>query len=727
MLDLFRIAAAFLVVAIHIGPLERISANADLAFTYILGRIAVPFFFMVTGYFVLGDYLREAGSGFRAEPFEKVKRYLKKIVSLYGFCMVLYLPIGIYAGNYGGLKIYDVIRMVVFDGTFYHLWYFPACITGILVVCGMNELLKKADKQTKITVILAAGALLYLIGLFGDSLYGTISAFAPIRGFYDVIFSVSRYTRNGIFMAPLFLTLGFLAGNVRLTGKKKIRYGCLALVSLLFMELEGFWVHRMGFCRHDSMYLFLPAAVYFLFALLRQDEREYKELRVVSTWVYILHPAMIVVVRFIVKLLSRFGIDGGIMVEEPLILYGLVCLFSVLAAADILFLQDLKKKKQEEKKEKDLRKATSRAWIEVSLDALEKNVDTLRGILPEGTKLMPAVKANAYGHGAVPVAKKLCGLGVNAFCVATAAEGVELRKNGIAGEILILGYTSPADFCLLPEFSLSQTIVDRDYAEELNAYNAAVHVHIGVDTGMHRLGIPCENVLEVCGVFSMKNLVVDGLFTHLSASDDLSEEGERYTKEQIAKFYGLVERLKENNISVPRLHMLASYGALNYGSYGEDYARVGILLYGVHSNRKCEQACRVSFVPVLSLKARISVVRELKAGECAGYGMDYRAEKDVRIAVLTIGYADGLPRELSEGKGQVLIHGRRADIIGRICMDQTLVDVTDIEDVRAGDAAVLIGRSGTEEISALDIAEQTGTITNEVLSRFGVRLNRIVV
>lgn len=727
MLDLFRIAAAFLVAAIHIAPFELISADVDLAFTYILGRIAVPFFLMVTGCFVLGMYLTEEGSHFGTKQFEKIKRYLVKLLKIYSFSVVLYLPIGIYAGNYSDMGIWDIIRMLLFDGTFYHLWYFPACIVGILLVCGFNELFRKITVQKKLACILGVSSFLYLIGLLGDSWYGMISGSSVISEFYDVIFSVSSYTRNGVFMAPVFLALGAAAGSVQLDKKKKAQYGVLAASAFLLMEVEGFVLHKLDFCRHDSMYLLLPAVMYFIFVLLRQDKKEYRELRVVSTWIYILHPAMIVVVRFIVKLLAKFEVDAGFMVENPLVLYGLVCLFSVFAAADILFIKDMKKKKQEEKAQKALEAATSRAWIEVSLEALEKNVNTLRELLPDNTDLMPAVKANAYGHGAVSVAKKLQELHVNAFCVATAQEGVELRKNGITGEILILGYTSAADFHFLTEYTLSQTIVDKEYAEELNDYNGIIHVHIGADTGMHRLGIPSENVDEVSDVFSMKNLVVDGMFTHLSASDDLSEEGKQYTEEQIAKFYRLVSCLKERGIVIPKLHLLASYGAVNYSRYGEDYARVGILLYGVHSNRACANECGVSFTPVLSLKARVSVVRDLKEGECAGYGMDYRAKKDVKIAVLTIGYADGLPRELSEGKGAVLIHGRRADIIGRICMDQTLVDVSGISDVKAGDVAVLVGTSGTEEISVLDIAEEADTITNEVLSRFGGRLARIVV
>lgn len=749
-MDLFRIVAAFLVVAIHIGPFGLLSENVDLAFTYILGRIAVPFFFMLTGHFVLKEHVLgtaadgNTGSTFERESFLKIKRYLVKMIKLYACAIVLYLPIGIYAGNYSSLGIYDIVRMLLFDGTFYHLWYFPAGIIGILVVCGLNEFFSKACGSGRLQKMLAVSSILYFIGLLGDSYYGIVSKIPVLRDFYDILFSVSSYTRNGIFMAPLFLTLGILAGsaafseNERIGGThglychRNIQNVCFLAVSLVLMELEGFAVHRFHLVRHDSMYLMLPAVMYFLFTLLLScGGREYRSLRTVSAWIYILHPAMIVAVRFAVKILSYFGVDGSVFVENPLVLYVTVCILSLLAGSDILFLQDMRKKnlnKADRGESVNTQESlTNRAWIEVSLQALEENVNTFRSILPENTRLMPAVKANAYGHGAVLVAKKLQELHVNAFCVATAAEGVELRKNGITGEILILGYTAVTDFPLLTEFTLSQTVVDEEFAKLLNASGRKMHVHIGTDTGMHRLGIPCENVDAVCAVFAMENLEIDGMFTHLCASDDLSEAGKKYTDEQIAKFYELVYHLKERGIVVPKLHLLASYGAVNYSRYAESYVRVGILLYGVHSSRECEDKCDVPFRPVLSLKARVSAVKELKAGECAGYGMDYCAGTDVKIAVLTIGYADGLPRELSEEKGQVLIHGKRANIIGRICMDQTLVDITCIENVKAGDVAVLIGTSGRERISAVDIAEQAGTITNEVLSCLGARLNRIAV
>ncbi len=733
-MDLFRIIAAFFVVAIHIGPFGLISTNADLALTYILGRIAVPFFFMVTGYFVLGKYILETET---KEHLLRIKQYLLKILKIYAGSAILYLPIGIYAGNYSSLGFYDIIRMLLFDGTFYHLWYFPACIIGILVVLGLNAIFVKNPASIKLKKMLVFCSILYLAGLLGDSYYGVISQIPLLKGFYDILFTVGSYTRNGIFMAPIFLVLGIMAGNAgsycdRIKEKKNIQTGCFLVVSLLLMELEGFMVHRLNLVRHDSMYVFLPVVMYFLFTLLvSRGKKEYRNLRTVSTWIYILHPAMIVVVRFMVKILLHFGVDGSVFVENPLVLYVTVSLLSLLAAGGIVFLQDMAKKLQNKTKTEDAadleESQTNRAWIEISLQALEENVNTFRSILPEKTQLMPAVKANAYGHGAVLVARKLLELNVNAFCVATAAEGVELRKNGITGEILILGYTAVTDFSLLTEFSLSQTIVDEEFAGVLNACGKKIHVHIGIDTGMHRLGIPCENTQAVCTVFTMENLVIDGMFTHLCASDDLTEEGKKYTNVQIAKFYELVYDLKEQGIAVPKLHLLASYGAVNYSQYAEDYARVGILLYGVHSSRQCEKSCSIPFLPVLSLKARVSAVKELKKGECAGYGMDYCATADVRIAVLTIGYADGLPRELSKEKGQVLIHGKRADIIGRICMDQTLVDITHIENVKAGDVAVLIGTSGEEKISAVDIAEQAGTITNEILSCLGARLNRIVI
>lgn len=370
----------------------------------------------------------------------------------------------------------------------------------------------------------------------------------------------------------------------------------------------------------------------------------------------------------------------------------------------------------------------SRAWIELDLSALRANVEAFRKYLPESCELMPAVKANAYGHGDILITKELNRLGVNAFCVACVDEGVRLRQAGIHGTILILGYTDPEQFPLLLQYDLTQTVVDHAYASLLQEYGAFLfHVHLAIDTGMHRLGERYEHIEQICAIYEMSHLQIDGLFTHLCAADMCSAKGHSFTQTQVHAFYHVISELKGRGYPCPKIHLLSSYGVCNYPSYAADYARIGIALYGMLSTKEDAENCPFPLFPVLSLKARVASIRDLKCGESAGYGLSFQANRDRRIAALSIGYADGLPRSLSCGVGNVLIHGHKSPVIGRICMDQTLVDVTDIPDIETGEVAVIIGKSGDEEITACDIARQTGTITNEILSRLGERLHRVVV
>ncbi len=365
-----------------------------------------------------------------------------------------------------------------------------------------------------------------------------------------------------------------------------------------------------------------------------------------------------------------------------------------------------------------------RAWIELDRAALRHNVERLQTLLPPNCALMPAVKANAYGHGAVLISKELNALGIDAFCVATIFEGIELRQNGVWGEILILGYTHPRYAPLLQQYHLTQTILDRSYALELNACNQHINVHVKIDTGMHRLGERYEHLKELRQIFDCGQLHVTGAYTHLY-EDDLTLSADRTDAlKQSRAFYQTIEQIKEMGYAVPRVHLLASGGTLHCPGIGGDYARPGIALYGQLSTKAEWEKAKDELRPVLSLKARIALVKDLCQGEGAGYGHQFRAERDTRIAVASIGYADGLPRSLSNGIGAALVRGHMAPIVGRICMDQTLLDVTDIPSVISGDIAVFIGKSGNREITACDIAEQTGTISNEVLSRLGERLER---
>lgn len=740
-LDRFRILAAALVVAIHTSPFTSYSADADFFLTRVLGRIAVPFFFMVTGQFVVSKFL---GGGFAI-----ALRYVKKIALLYGAAILLYLPVGIYAGHYKGLGIADGLKLLIFDGTFYHLWYFPACILGVLLVYAMGLLLYK---NQDIRPIIAAAGLLYAFGLLGDSYYGLAAQVPVLRVIYEAFFTVFSYTRNGIFMAPIFLLLGVVASKKREIGIRILWAGLL--ISFLAMTEEAFLLRHFELQRHDSMYIFLIPVMFFLYQLLlatgarTKNKRRLRHLGTISTWIYILHPAMIVVVRGAAKAVHLPVLAENSLIHYLAVLIGSAIAATVLAAAGQLLAAapkaGTKPRKsaphpasaappsQRVKASAKPRKSAppfqcGRAWIEIDHKALQHNVSMLRSMLPPSCKLMPAVKADAYGHGALLLSDELQKMGVSAFCVASVQEGATLRRHGIDGEILILGYTHPQEFPLLCQYQLAQTVIDYSYAKQLNNYGASIHVHIGVDTGMHRIGERSENAGQIAAIFAMEHLMVDGMFTHLCTSDTQSPRGQAYTDAQVNAFFQLLSDLKKRGITCPKIHMLASYGIFNYPQLAGDYARVGIALYGVLSTAADTRQWQGKLQPVLSLKARIATVKTLYAGESAGYGIQFTAGSDMQIATIAIGYADGLPRALSCGAGSVLIKGHRAPIIGRICMDQAIVDISGIEGVQAGDTAVIIGRSGTLEISACDLAQQAGTISNEILSRLGARLERILV
>ncbi len=365
-----------------------------------------------------------------------------------------------------------------------------------------------------------------------------------------------------------------------------------------------------------------------------------------------------------------------------------------------------------------------RAWIELNLNNLKHNIEEFRRLLPWDCELMPAVKANAYGHGAVPVAKALQAQGVHAFCVASAAEGAQLRRAGISGDLLVLGYTHPEEFDDLIAYDLIQTVVDGNYAAQLQRDGRRFTVHVGIDTGMHRIGERWENIEEIIKIFRMSQLKVTGVFSHLCVSDGQSVEERAYTLEQIRHFEYVVEELHRRGFSGFKCHLQGSYGILNYSQYCFDYARCGIAFYGIYSGKHDSTDARLDLAPVLSLKSRVISVRKLYKGEGAGYGLTYSPKENRKIAVLSIGYADGIPRNLSNC-GYVLCQGKAAPIVGRICMDQMMVDVTEIPQVSPGEEAVLIGKSGSLEIRAEDLAQWAGTISNEIVSRLGERLERV--
>lgn len=366
----------------------------------------------------------------------------------------------------------------------------------------------------------------------------------------------------------------------------------------------------------------------------------------------------------------------------------------------------------------------NRAWLSIDTSNLLHNVKELQGIMKGDCKLMAVVKANAYGHGSVETAASLNNAGIKNFAVATLNEGIELRLNGIRGEILVLGYTDVSYARELKEYRLTQTVVDYSYGMELESKKIPVNVHIKIDTGMHRLGMESKDLERIREIFSFKYLNVTGMFTHLCAADSRSLEDIYFTEKQTESFYRLVDELKAIGIKV-QVHVQSSYGLLNYNELPCDYARIGIAMYGCLSSAKDKTVIMPELKPVLSLQSRLVLIRNIPAGESVGYGRVYQASEDRTIGILSIGYGDGYPRELSEGKGQVLIKGVKVPVIGRICMDQLMIDITGIQGIKRGDIATLMGGSTNEMIPADEVADSAGTIANELLSRLGNRLPRI--
>ena len=600
----------------------------------------------------------------------------------------------------------NIIKDIVFDGTLYHLWYLPASIIGAAIAW---ILVKKTTYKTAFAV----GIFLYIIGLFGDSYYGISENIPILEEFYGLIFQVSDYTRNGFFFAPIFFIIGgFFADNRKIISLNKCI--CFFSISFIFMFSEAVVLHNLDLQRHDSMYIFLPIATFYLLNyLLHFKGKQIKFLRTSSLMIYIIHPMMIVAVR----LFSKLSDLQTLLVENSILHYLSVCAVSTVFSVALAFLWEkyqLKNKKSPYK--------TDRAYIEINLQNLEHNVIVLRKAMYPKSKIMAVVKTNAYGHGTYEIAVHLNKIGIDAFAVATIDEGIELRKYGICGDILILGYTDVKRAKELKKYDLMQTLIDFEYSCDLNKQQIPINAHIKIDTGMHRFGIPYKNVEEIKRIFEMKNIKVRGIYTHLCCSDSLNPDDARFTEEQIVNFQNVINELKSNRISIPKLHIQSSYGFLNYPEIYCNYVRVGIALYGTQS-LPSETALNLDLRPVLALKSKIVLIRKINKGETVGYGRNFTAERDSRIAVLPIGYGDGIPRNLSCGKGSVIIKGHKISIIGQICMDCLTVDVTDFNDIVIGDTAELI----SDELPAENVAENSESIANELLCRMGERLPYITV
>lgn len=362
-----------------------------------------------------------------------------------------------------------------------------------------------------------------------------------------------------------------------------------------------------------------------------------------------------------------------------------------------------------------------RTWAEIDIDKIEKNIDIIKSLLPEGCGIIGVVKADAYGHGAVMISKTLEKV-VTYFAVSSLHEGIQLRKCGITKDILILGYTPAESANLLIENNITQTIFSYNYAKALyNKISAGkLLTHIKLDTGMTRLGyepFEKEDIIKTVADFSLKIDFI-GIFTHFAVSDDITSD---FTDKQFSYFIKTTEYLSSKGVQFKYRHVCNSAAIINYPRMHLDLVRPGIILYGLYPDKSTK---KIGLEPALSFKTVIAQTHKIKKGTTISYGRTFNAENDMTVATIPVGYADGFSR-LFSNTGTVLINGKRAKIVGRVCMDQSIIDVSGIDDVKTGTIVTLIGRDGNDEITLEEIADRMDTINYEATCLIGKRVPRI--
>ena len=359
-------------------------------------------------------------------------------------------------------------------------------------------------------------------------------------------------------------------------------------------------------------------------------------------------------------------------------------------------------------------------WAEVDLDNLAHNFREVKKLLSAGVKVMVCVKADAYGHGLVPVAKKLSSCGVDYLGVASIDEGIRLRKAGIKKPVLVLGLALKEDLKPLLEYNLTPTICTMESAEGLNRMASMsgrkARVHIKVDTGMGRIGVLYNDALDfIKKVSRLESIEIEGLFTHLACADT----DRPFTLKQIRLFRDLNSKLSRSGINIPLIHAANSMGVLGFKESHFNMVRPGLVIYGLYPRK----GLKVELKPVLSLKTRVMYAKKLPRGHGVSYGRTYRAPRDTSVVTLPIGYGDGYPRNLSD-LAPVLLKGKRFRVSGRVCMDQIMVDTGKLEAV-IGEEVVLIGSQGKHRIRAEKLAELSGTIPYEIICGLGSRIPRV--
>lgn len=367
-------------------------------------------------------------------------------------------------------------------------------------------------------------------------------------------------------------------------------------------------------------------------------------------------------------------------------------------------------------------------WAEINLDHLAHNIREVRRIVPEPTLIMTAVKADGYGHGSQMCAETFLENGADMLAVATPGEGIQLRRKGIDAPILCLGYTP--DY--LHEESIKNDVTATIYSHEQGTHlnkaaqklNTVALFHVKIDTGMSRLGYqPDEQAVEsIVELAKLPHLELDGVFTHFAVAD---ESDKTYTRKQYSRYIDIVSKLEDRGLEIPIKHVSNSAAVIDLPEYNHDMVRPGIMLYGYYPSPEVDHD-RVDLKQVLTLYAQVSHVKDIPAGRGISYGLTYTTETERRIATLPVGYADGYKRSLSN-KGYVELNGKKASIVGRICMDQCMVDVTGIPEVKVGDEVTLIGIPGGVAPDGEQVAELLDTITHEVTCQLTRRVPRVYI
>ena len=373
-----------------------------------------------------------------------------------------------------------------------------------------------------------------------------------------------------------------------------------------------------------------------------------------------------------------------------------------------------------------------RTWAQIDLDAIKHNYLQIRNNISDKSMLLCVIKADAYGHGAVALAKEYERLGADWFAVSNLEEAFQLRNNGIKKPILILGYT-PANMAYeLSKLNISQAVFSEEYANDLSNYaaknNVKVKIHLKIDTGMSRIGFVFKNerenletIKELRRVCNLENLITEGIFTHFAVADEAGKSIET-TNGQFSAFSDICKILKDSGINIKIRHCSNSGGILNYPQTNLDMVRAGIILYGLFPSNYVRN--KLDLQPAMSLKTVISQVKTVPEGTAVSYGGTFVTQRKTKIATVPIGYADGYLRVLSS-KASMLVNGKKAPVIGRICMDQAMLDITDIENINENTVVTVFGKDGDAEIKVEDIADIANTINYEILCLISKRIPRI--